>query len=114
MEDDEKNESFIRALIVSFFDAANSGDEAALEVIEEMAQRGADFIGGHIKKMQFDEETVNVVLSGSMHTKLPSDIYINRMSELLHERTNKKFNFIKLTAAPVTGCINWLLEDCKL
>ena len=111
IEDEEKSEAFIRVLIGSFFEAANAGDEAALEVIEEMAQRGADFIGGHIKKMQFDEETVNVVLSGSMHTKLPSDIYINRMSELLHERTNKKFNFIKLTAAPVTGCINWLLED---
>jgi hypothetical protein len=51
------------------------------------------------------------VLSGSMHTKLPSDIYINRMGELLHQKTSKKFNFIKLTAAPVTGCINWLLED---
>jgi N-acetylglucosamine kinase-like BadF-type ATPase len=95
----------------SFFDAANNGDEAALEVIEEMAQRGADFIGGHVKKMQFDDDVVNVVLSGSMHTKLPSDIYINRMGELLHQKTSKKFNFIKLTAAPVTGCINWLLED---
>lgn len=111
IEDEEKSEDMRRVLIGSFFEAANNGDEAANEVIEEMAQRGADFICGHINKMQFNEPVVNVVLSGSMHTKLPSDIYINRMHSLVTERTGKKFEFIKLNAAPVTGCINWMLED---
>ena len=111
IEDEEKSEAFIRVLIVSFFDAANNGDEAALEVIEEMAQRGADFIGGHIKKMQFDEETVNVVLSGSMNVKMPNEIYLASLKAKCEAKSGRKLNFIKLEAAPVTGCINWLLEN---
>jgi N-acetylglucosamine kinase-like BadF-type ATPase len=109
LEGDE-GEDFLRKLIVSFFEAANSGDEAAMLVIEEMAQRGADYICGHINAMDFDCDVINVVLSGSIHTKLPSEKYTDRMAQLVGERTNKKFNFIKLQCAPVVGCINWLLE----
>ena len=110
LEGDE-GEDFLRKLIVSFFEAANSGDEAAMLVIEEMAQRGADYICGHINAMTFDCDVINVVLSGSIHTKLPSEKYTGRMAQLVEERTNRKFNFIKLDCAPVVGCINWLLED---
>ena len=107
----EDAENYIRALIVSFFEAANNGDEPAMEVIEEMAQRGADFICGQVNKMQFNSDVINVVLSGSVHTKLPSGKYTDRMAQLVAERTGRKFNFIKLDCAPVTGCINWLLEN---
>ncbi len=107
----EEAESLIRVFIGSFFESANNGDEACSEVIEEMAQRGADFICAHLNLMKFDGETVNVVLSGSMHTKLPSDIYIDRMGKIAEERSGRKINFIKLKSAPVTGCINWLLEN---
>jgi N-acetylglucosamine kinase-like BadF-type ATPase len=110
LEGDE-GEDFLRKLIVSFFEAANNGDEAAMLVIEEMAQRGADYICGHINAMSFDCDVINVVLSGSIHTKLPSEKYTDRMAQLVEERTNRKFNFIKLECAPVVGCINWLLED---
>ena len=110
LEDEEKGEDFLRMIIVSFFEAANNGDAEALKVIEEMAQRGADFICGHVNNMNFGDE-INVVLSGSIHTKLPSQKYTDRMAELVAERTGRKFNFIKLNCAPVTGCINWLLED---
>lgn len=108
--ENEEAEAVLRVLIGSFFEAANKGDEAALEVIDEMAQRGADFICAHLKLMQFDDETVTVVLSGSMHTKLPSDIYIEKMGEIIKKQSGRNIEFIKLSAAPVTGCINWLLE----
>ena len=111
LESEDEGEGFLRKLIVSFFDAANNGDEAALEVIEEMAQRGADYICGHVKAMNFTCDVINVVLSGSIHTKLPSQKYTDRMAELVAEKTGRKFNFIKLQCAPVTGCVNWLLED---
>lgn len=106
----EDGEAFLRKLITSFFDAANNGDSPALLVIEEMAQRGADFICGHVNSMNFDCDVINVVLSGSVHTKLPSYKYTDRMAEIVAERTGRKFNFIKLNCAPVTGCVNWLLE----
>ena len=111
LESEDEGEAFLRKLIVSFFDAANNGDEAALEVVEEMAQRGADYICGHVKTMNFTCDVINVVLSGSIHTKLPSHKYTDRMAELVAEKTGRKFNFIKLQCAPVTGCVNWLLED---
>lgn len=110
LESEDEGEGFLRKLIASFFEAANNGDEAALEVIEEMAQRGADYICGHINCMNFADEVINVVLSGSIHTKLPSEKYTSRMAEIVEERTGRKFNFIKLNCAPVTGCVNWLLE----
>lgn len=111
LESEDEGEAFLRKLIVSFFEAANNDDEAALSVIEEMAQRGADFICGHVNAMNFDCGVINVVLSGSIHTKLPSYKYTDRMAELVAERTGRKFNFIKLDCAPVTGCVNWLLEE---
>lgn len=111
LESEDEGEAFLRKLIVSFFDAANNGDEAALLVIEEMAQRGADFICGHINAMNFEGDVINVVLSGSIHTKLPSMKYTDRMAELVAEKTGRSFNFIKLNCAPVMGCINWLLEN---
>ena len=107
----EDGEAFLRKLIVSFFEAANNDDAAALAVIEEMAQRGADYICGHVNAMTFDCDVINVVLSGSVHTKLPSHKYTDRMAELVAERTGRKFSFIKLDCAPVMGCINWLLEE---
>ncbi len=110
LEDEEKGEEFLRKLIVSFFEAANNEDEEALKVIEEMAQRGADFICSHVNNMNFKDDVINVVLSGSIHTKLPSHKYTDRMAELVAQRTGRKFNFIKLDCAPVTGCVNWLLE----
>ncbi len=111
LESEEQGEQFLRILITSFFEAANSDDEAAMAVIEEMAQRGTDFICGHVNSMTFNDEVINVVLSGSIHTKLPSQKYTDRMAELVAEKTGKSFNFIKLDKAPVTGCVNWLLED---
>ena len=111
LESEDEGEAFLRKLIVSFFEAANNDDEAALSVIEEMAQRGADFICGHVNAMNFDCDVINVVLSGSIHTKLPSYKYTDRMAELVAERTGRKFNFIKLDCAPVSGCVYWLLEE---
>lgn len=111
LESEDEGEAFIRKLIVSFFEAANNGDTEALKIIEEMAQRGADFICAHINQMNFKDDVINIVLSGSIHTKLPSYKYTDRMAELVTKNTGKTVNFIKLQCAPVTGCINWLLED---
>lgn len=105
-----ETEKYVRLFIDAFFYAAGKSDEAALEVVEIMANRGADFICGHLNNMVFNEETVNVVLSGSIHTKLPNDVYIDRLKEVVSSRSGRKFNFIKLSVKPVTGCINWILE----
>lgn len=108
---DAEEEQIVRDLIDIFFDAVNAGDEAAMEVVEIMAKQGAKFITAHIKNQQFDCEVIDVVLSGSIHTKLPSDKYIEVLKEKTQQLSGRKCNFIKLNVAPVTGCINWMLEN---
>ncbi len=101
----------VRPMLDIFFDAVNEGDEAALDVVEEMADKGAAFIAAHIRSQQFDDEVVEVVLSGSIHVKLPSQVYVDKLMEKARQMAGRPLRFIKLTAAPVTGCINWMLED---
>lgn len=110
-EDEESAEDFIRLLIDIFFDALNSGDAVAEAICDEMAERGADYICAHLKTQNFKSDVVNVVLSGSMHTKLPSDKYIESLKNKCNSRSgNKKLEFVKLSSSPVMGCINWMLE----
>ena len=109
--EETEREQYCMYLTDTFFEAANKGDKAALEITERMAQAGADCICAHLKMQNFREDTFNVVLSGSIHTKLPSQKYIGLLKEKCEKTSGRKLNFIKLTAAPVTGCINWLLEN---
>lgn len=109
--EETEREQYCIYLTDTFFEAANKGDETALAITEEMAEAGADCICAHLKQQHFAEGTVNVVLSGSMNVKMPNDIYLNLLKEKCARRSGRTLNFIKLTAAPVTGCINWLLED---
>ncbi len=106
-----EDDATVRDMIDIFFDAVNAGDPVACGVAEEMAQRGAEFIAAHLKKGYFTDDPVEVVLSGSIHTKLPSDAYIASLQEAAQRLSGRKLKFIKLTVPPVTGCINWMLED---
>lgn len=108
-----EKEKYIRILIDAFFFALNKDDEAALEVADVMAKRGADFICGHLNNMTFDPGTINIILSGSIHTKLPSDVYINKLKEAMALRSERSFNYIKLNKKPVIGCINWIIEKAE-
>ena len=107
----ENPDPFIMRLIDFFFDAAKLGDKKTLAIVEEMAQRGSDLIAAHAKQLNFNCDEIEVVLSGSIDTKLPSDIYIDRLKELCIEKSGRKMKFIKLTQPPVTGCINWILQQ---
>jgi len=106
-----EEDQFIRDMIDVFFEALSSGDEAAKEINENMAQRGAEFIAGHIFRQNFKEDVIEVILSGSMHTKLVSDEYIELMKRKTEAITGRKCDFKRLTVPPVTGAINWMLEE---
>lgn len=107
-EDENRASRFVMRLLDFFFEAANMGDKPVMKFVDELAQRGAYLIAAHANSLDFDDE-VEVVLSGSIHTKLPSDVYIDLMIEKAQALTSKKLKFSKLTAAPVFGCINWIL-----
>ena len=103
-------DKLIRDMIDIFFAALNEGDAAAVSLCEKMALRGAQFIAAHIKKQHFEADEVEVVLSGSIHIKLPSEVYIDMLHAKAESLSGKKLKFVKLTVPPVTGCINWMLE----
>jgi N-acetylglucosamine kinase-like BadF-type ATPase len=107
----ENADKYIMILIDIFFKAVNSGDEVAGRQIDEMAQRGAQLIAAHIKQLDFSTDLIEVILSGSIHTKLPSDKYIKLLKEKSEQMANCKFDFIKLDKPPVYGCINWILQS---
>ncbi|MBQ7637757.1 MAG: hypothetical protein IJS90_02500 [Clostridia bacterium] len=102
---------FIRDMIDVFFEALAAGDEAAKAISDNMARRGAEFIAGHIIKQNFTEDVIDVILSGSMHTKLVSDEYIELIKQYTEASTGRKCEFKRLTVPPVTGAINWMLEE---
>ena len=114
LDDEETAGEMVRLLIDVFFEALNSGDAAAKTICEEMSERGSDYICAHLKFQNFTSETVSVVLSGSMHTKLPADRYIACLEEKCRTKSGgKTLRFIKLDKPPVTGCINWMLEGAE-
>ena len=109
--EDSDADKFIMRLIDFFFDAAKLGDKAVLDVIDKMASRGAALIAAHLNTNNFTDDVVEVVLSGSIHTKLPSEIYIKALMEKASAAGGRKLKFIKLTQPPVTGCINWIFQQ---
>lgn len=109
-EDEEQQPRFVMRLIDFFFEAANMGDEPVMTAIDALATRGARLITAHANQLDFDME-VEVVLSGSVHTKLPSAKYVDLMIEKAGKLTSKKLKFSKLSVSPVFGCINWILQD---
>ncbi|MBQ8575892.1 MAG: hypothetical protein IJ447_07605 [Clostridia bacterium] len=111
--EEEDADSFIMRLIDFFFDAAKLGDKVVLDIIDEMAERGAALIAAHLNTLNFTDDVVEVVLSGSIHTKLPSEIYLKALMDKAVKASGRKLNFIKLTQPPVTGCVNWIFQQYK-
>ena len=109
-ESDDRGQ-YIMRLIDFFFDASKLGDEPVLSVIDDMSVRGADYICAHIRELNFGDGPVEVVLSGSIHTKLPSEVYIDCLKKKVSERTDREVKYIKMSKAPVTGCVNWIFQD---
>lgn len=101
----------VRSLIGFFFEAAKQGDAPALRYCEAMAERGARAISALASQLDFDGDEIEVVLSGSINVKLDNKAYLDMLYERAQAYCSKKLKFIRLTAKPVTGCINWIMQD---
>lgn len=101
----------IRNFISFFFEAANKGDKPAIDYCEAMAERGARSITALTKQLDFVGDEVEVVLSGSINVKLPNKPYLDMLLEKAEKYSGRKLKFIKLDSLPVTGCINWIMQE---
>ncbi|MCL2300541.1 MAG: hypothetical protein FWC27_10405 [Firmicutes bacterium] len=99
-----------RTFIDLFFEAANRGDPPVLRLIDQMAERGAQLIAAHLRSLDFPEEGAEVVLSGSIHTKLPSGVYVERLKQKAEALSGRRLEFMILDRPPVTGCVKWILQ----
>ena len=108
--DNNESEAFIRGLIDIFYESLQTDDPVAMTICQTMAERGSDFIAAHFRFNTFATGPVTVVLSGSMHVKMPCDKYVAMLKDLSAKKTGRELIFVKLEAAPVTGCINWMFD----
>jgi N-acetylglucosamine kinase-like BadF-type ATPase len=105
-----KNRKKNLPIVISlFFDALNQSDLTAQKIAEEMAQNASDRIAALARQLDFGSEPVEVVLSGSIHTKLPSGRYVERVTNLACQKSKKKLSCKILSEEPVTGCVMRLL-----
>ena len=102
----DTKKSFVRI----FFAAVNAGDHVATREAEQMALRGAQMIAAHLRDGDF-ATPCEVVLCGSIHTKLPSDVYVDMLAQRARELSGRELLFSKLTRAPVMGCIDWMVQE---
>ena len=107
----EDAEDHIRALIDGFFIGLDEEDTACMDILERMSTRSADLILAHANGLHFAGDEIEVVLSGSILTKLPSGKYLDAIAQKVASRSDRKFRFIKLMEPPVIGCINWILQE---
>lgn len=107
----EDAEDHIRTLIDAFFDGLEEDDPACLDILEQMSERSARLIAAHTNQLRFDGDEVEVVLSGSILTKLPSARYLDAIRKKVSLYSDRKFNFIKLSVPPVMGCVNWIMQE---
>jgi len=100
-----------RTFIRLFFEAANLGDPPVMGLVNQMAERGAQLIAAHLRELDFPEDGAEIVLSGSIHTKLPSGVYVDLLKEKAGALSGRRLEFIMLEQPPVMGCIKWIMQE---
>jgi len=108
--DSEGSNEVKKAFVRIFFEAVNASDPVALRVAEQMALRGAQMITAHLRDGDF-ATPCEVVLCGSIHTKLPSGVYVDMLVQKAQQLSGRELVFTKLTRAPVMGCVDWMLQE---
>jgi len=107
----EDGGDYIRTMVGFFFEAVKQGDKPAIGYCDRMATRGAQLIAALSNQLDFGGEEIEVVLSGSINVKLYNKNYLDSLLSRAEALSGKKLKFIKLEAMPVTGCINWIMQD---
>lgn len=95
------------------FAAANMGDEKAIEILTEMGKDIASMINGAIRELEPDfEDSIDVVLAGSIHVKGENPTATETIKHCVRERNkNRAINFVVLEKPPVAGAVIWALSE---
>ncbi|MGZ9583307.1 N-acetylglucosamine kinase [Paenibacillus marinisediminis] len=91
------------------FSAADNGDSAALDIIDNCAQQLARSTVGCMHNLDFDQD-VEIVLAGSVWVKAESPLLLNKYKQAVAELTDHRCHYIMLHIPPATGAVLWALE----
>lgn len=96
-------------IIKMVFQAANDGDEVAIEILEQVGLNLARSTAGCINNLHFDSE-VNVVLAGSVWSKATAPHMQNFFMNFVSQNVKPKCVFHVLNASPASGAVIWAME----
>lgn len=114
IDEGEYRYDFFNKLI---FEAANKNDAVALEILDNMGREYARCINGLITNLDFGrEETINVILAGSIFVKGENSRAIDKIKQdVIEKNKGRRISFNILKSPPVAGAVLWALEEngCK-
>jgi N-acetylglucosamine kinase-like BadF-type ATPase len=94
------------------FNAAAENDKAAMKIFTDVAANYAGGISVMIDEMKFPEnETINIVLAGSVFVKGENPVLINLIKGMLSNyNPAHKISYIVLDVPPAAGAVIWALN----
>lgn len=102
-----------KEIITILFDAVNTGDAVAEEIVKEVAEQLAKSVSGCIKNLHF-KGIPEVVLAGSVWTKANCPLLQAHFKKCIYRYTGMRINLIPLQVIPAAGAIIWAMElFCK-
>ncbi len=98
-----------KELITILYDAANSDDEVAVEIVQEIARQQAKSVSGCIRNLTF-QTTPEVVLAGSVWTKTNCPRLLEYFTNCIFLYTGMRVKPMLLEIKPAAGAVLWALE----
>lgn len=98
-----------KLVIRMLFDAAEDQDKTALHITEIMLDRAVAFIRAAIRRTEFGNEEIPVILTGSVLLKAASRSYLLRLEEYLYARI-PHVHVKQAEHESVMGAVKWLQE----
>lgn len=100
-----KDLQFIKIL----FSAANSGDEVAMDIVQDIAIKLANSVIGCIHHLDFGNQ-VNIVMAGSIWMKCETPLLYQHFRQHIEKNVNIDSKFIKPNLPPICGAVNWAFQ----
>ena len=94
------------------FQAANSGDATALQLLQSTGRQAAKSVRGAIRRLDFHSVAeIDIVLAGSVYVKGENPALVAAFQEEITSNIHQKAHFTVLQVPPVTGAALWALES---
>ncbi|HBE78791.1 MAG TPA: N-acetylglucosamine kinase [Firmicutes bacterium] len=94
------------------FEAANLGDEVALELLQSTGRKSAKSVLGAIRYLNFESiAEIDIILAGSVYVKGENPALVEAFRQEISSNISQKVRFTVLQVPPVTGAVLWALES---